>query len=111
MFHVESQGAVDVIKPMVPLSQENAGDLMETIEAKLSKGQSMVVLDMNDVPLIDSAGLDSLLDVQQALRSRGGIMKLAGVPQLCQEILRITRVEQQFESYFDAKTAVRSFVQ
>ena len=111
MYSVESQGAVDVIKPMVPMSQENAGDLMETVEVRLSKGKPMVVLDMRDVPLIDSAGLDSLLDVQQALHSRGGIMKLAGVPQLCQEILRITGVEQQFESHLDVKNAVRSFVQ
>ncbi len=111
MYSVESQGAVDVIKPMVPMSQENAGDLRKTVDARIGKGQSMVVLDMNEVPLIDSAGLESLLDVQQVLRSRGGIMKLAGVPQLCQEILRITGVEQQFESHLDVKTAVGSFVQ
>ena len=111
MYNVESQGAVDVIKPMAPMSQDNSGDLMETVEAKLSKGQSMVVLDMSDIPLIDSAGLESLLDVQDSLRSRGGIMKLAAIPQLCQEILRITGVEQQFESHYDVKTAVRSFVQ
>ncbi len=111
MFSVESQGAVDVVKPIAPLCQDNAGELVETVDARLSKGQPMVVLDMSEVPLLDSAGLDALLEVQQTLLSRGGILKLAGAPQLCQEILRITRVEQQFESHLDVKTAVRSFIQ
>jgi len=111
MFSVESQGAVDVVKPRAPLCHDNAGELLETVSTQLSKGQPMVVLDMGDVPLVDSAGLDSLLDVQQSLHSRGGIVKLAGVTQLCQEILRITGVNQQFESHPDVKNAVRSFVQ
>ncbi len=111
MFSVESQGAVDVVKPMAPLCHDNAGDLIETVNVRLSKGQPMVVLDMSEVPLIDSAGLDSLLDVQESLHSRGGVMKLAGVTQLCQEILRITGVHQQFESHHDIKNAVGSFVQ
>lgn len=111
MINFKSQGAVDVIKPMEPLNHENATDFAETIEARLSKGLPMVVLDMSEVALIDSAGLNSLLDVQEALQAQGGIMKLAAVPQLCQEILRITGVEQRFEIHFDTKKAVGSFVQ
>lgn len=111
MFSVESQGAIDVVKPMAPLCEDNAGDLLETVSVRLRKGQPMVVLDMKDVPLIDSVGLGSLLDVQESLHARGGVMKLARVPQLCQEILRITGVGQQFESHTDVKNAVRSFVQ
>ena len=111
MFHVESQGAVDVVKPMGPLNHENVSDFLETIETRLSKGLPMVVLDMGEVALIDSAALDSLLDVQESLQMRGGTMKLAAVPQLCKEVLRITGVDKRFESHFDTKTAVGSFVQ
>lgn len=111
MFQVESQGAVDVVKPLAPLSHESAADFLETIENRLSKGQPMVVLDMSEVALIDSAGLDSLLDVQESLQLRGGAMKLAAIPQLCKEVLRITGVDQRFESHSDTKTAVGSYVQ
>ena len=111
MFSVESQGAVDVIKPFVSLDLENVQEFSETIEAGLSTGQPMVVFDMSDVPLIDSAGLESLLDVQDSLQDRGGELKLAAATQLCKEILRVTSIDQHFDSYDEVKAAVGSFVQ
>ena len=111
MFSVESQGAVDVVKPMAPLDQENAGEFTETLETGLTPGKPMVVLDMSDVPLIDSAGLDALLDFQDALEDQGGTIKLAAATQLCQEILRITNVNQHFDTYDEVKAAIGSFVQ
>ncbi len=111
MFNVESQGAVDVIKPMAPLNHENVNEFAETLESGLSTGQPMVVFDLSNVPLVDSAGLESLLDFQDALQDRGGIVKLAAAPQLCQEIFRVTGIQQHFETYDEVKAAVGSFVQ
>ncbi|MCH2114013.1 MAG: STAS domain-containing protein [Pirellulales bacterium] len=110
MFSVESQGAVDVVRAAGPLTHENAHELSDTIFGGLPGGQPMVVLDMHEIPLVDSAGLEALLDVQQAVQSMGGSMKLATLSPLCQEILRITEVEQHVEAYHDVKTAVGSFV-
>jgi len=110
MFPVESQGAVDVVKLTVTLNHENVEQLSETIETRLGEGQPMVVLDMSGVPLIDSAALESLLDIQQTMRSKGGAVKLAGLSQLCGDILRATDVAKHFDTYSDVKEAVRSFV-
>ena len=110
MFRVESQGAVDVVKPLAPLNLESAQEMVETINSGLTEGQPMVVLDMSDIPLVDSAGLESLLDTQQSLQRCGGVMKLAAIPPLCQEILRVTGIDQHFERHPDVKTAVGSFV-
>ena len=111
MFRVESQGAVDVVKPLAPLNQESAKELVETIRCELTDGQPMLVLDMSDIPMIDSAGLEALLDCQVMLQQRGGVMKLSAIPQLCSEVLRITSVGHSFEKYPDTKTAVGSFSQ
>ena len=111
MFSIESQGAVDVVKPMAPLDHDNSAEFSETVATGLSTGKPMVVLDMSDIPLIDSAGLDALLDLQDALQDRGGAIKLAAATQLCQEVLRITGVDHQFETFDEVKSAVGSFVQ
>ena len=71
----------------------------------------MVVLNLKETPLIDSAGLEALLDVQERLQERGGQVKLASANPLCREILRITGVAEHFETYPDVKGAVGSFVQ
>ena len=110
MFSVESQGAVDVVSAEGPLNQENAPELIETIEQGLSSGQPMVVLNMQEVPLLDSAGLEALVETQQSAQLRGGRIKLAALTKLCQEILRITQVDEMVEAYPDVKSAVGSFI-
>ncbi len=111
MFAIRCQGAVEVIVPNVPLTGEHADELRETVQHCLSDGLPMVVLNLHDVPLIDSAGLESLLDIRDSVHSRGGSVKLAALTPLSQEILRVSGVVEHFEVFPDDKAAVRSFVQ
>jgi anti-anti-sigma factor len=62
------------------------------------------------VPLVDSAGLEALVDIQQAMQASGGTVKLAAPTQLCEDIFRVSGLAQRFEVYTDAKAAVRSYV-
>ena len=111
MLSVESQGAVDVVRLNGPLNHENAGQLVETVQLSLTEGQPMVVLDMSDVPLLDSAGLDALLDVHDWALLQGGTVKLASLTQLCADVLRVTGVGGHFQIHKEVKLAVGSFVQ
>lgn len=111
MFAIKCQGAVEVIMPKVPLTCEHAEELRETVQHCLSDGLPMVVLNLHDVPLIDSAGLEALLDCRDNIRARGGNVKLAALTPLSHDILRVSGVIDAFESFPDDKAAVRSFVQ
>ena len=111
MINVESQGAVDVVRLDGALNHENADQLAQVIQSGLSGGQPMVVLDMSDVPLLDSAGLEALLDARDFVLRKGGDLKLASLSQLCQEVLRVTGVGSHFQCHPVAKSAVGSFVQ
>ncbi len=110
MFQFESQGAVELIAPEVALNHENADQLFAAFDEKSFTGQPMVVLDMSNVTLIDSAGLETLLDIQQKLRESAGVLKLAGLSQLCEDVFLVTGLAERFETYDDTKAAVGSFV-
>jgi len=110
MLLFESQGAVEVLALEDALTHENVQQLLSAIADKSFAGQPMIVLDMSNVPLVDSAGLEALLDIQQTLREAAGSMKLAGLTQLCADVLRVTGLADHFETYADAKAAVGSFV-
>jgi anti-anti-sigma factor len=71
----------------------------------------MLVVDFHDVPLVDSAGLETLVELRNALESKGGAMKLAAVNSLCADILRVTGVGQQFEQHHLVRSAVGSFAE
>ena len=111
MIEQKCQGAVDVISGGDRLSGEHVAELRDVLEARLDKGQPLLVLDFQGVALIDSGGLELLLDIQERCQRMGGALKLAGLGALCHEVLKATGVGARFEVFRDSRGAVRSFVQ
>ena len=78
----KQQGAVDVISGGDRISGEHVAELSTVLEARLGHGQPQIVLDLQSVALIDSAGLELLLDFQEKCQRMGGAMKLANAERL-----------------------------
>ncbi|MFV1967281.1 MAG: STAS domain-containing protein [Pirellulaceae bacterium] len=111
MFKRSKQGAINVITGEAPITTEDLEVLSDALEACLADGQPRVVLDLQEVPLIDSAGLELLLDVQEDFEQRAGTLKLAAPNPLCNDIMQATGVANHFEIYREVKTALGSFLQ
>ena len=111
MFPFEKQGAVGVIRPQGPIEAAHCEQLKRTALDGLGMGRPMLVIDFHEVPLIDSAGLELLVDLRHELEAKGGAVKLAAVNSLCADILRLTGVGQQFEQHQLVRTAVGSFAE
>jgi len=111
MFERSKQGAVDVVRGDDPLNVDFVPRVLQLLQECGAHGQPRAVLDLAGVPLIDSAGLEMLLDVQEDFQRRGGALKLAVRSSLCREILSVTGVGGHFEIYPEAASAVGSFVQ
>ena len=93
------------------ISGEHVAELADVLESRIGHGQPQLVLDLQGVALIDSAGLELLLDFQEKCQRMGGALKLANAGVLCREVLKATGVGARFEMFRDSGGAVRSFVQ
>ena len=111
MFEQKSQGAVDVIGGGERISGDRVAELAHVLESRIEHGQLQIVLDLQGVAVIDSAGLELLLDVQEKCQRMGGALKLSNASALCLEVLKATGVGAKFEIFRDSRGAVRSFVQ
>jgi anti-anti-sigma factor len=111
MFEHKCQGAVDVITGGDRISGDHVAELARVLEARVERGQPQIVLDLQTVAVIDSAGLELLLDYQEKCQRMGGALKLANAGALCREVLKATGVGGRFEMFRDSGGAVRSFVQ
>jgi len=111
MFDLTRQGAVDVVHGDEPLNAEYSDEVRATLESIEKQGQPHVVVDLENIPLIDSQGLELLLDFQDRFSDRGGALKLAAPNPLCRNILKITDVTTQIELFDDVLSAVGSFAQ
>ena len=111
MWDKTRQGAVDIVAGAEALTKENADSLRQVFEECIASGQPRLVFDCCQIPLIDSAGLELLLDMRDACRRRGGQFQLAGVNTLCLDILQATGLVCLFEIHSDAVAAAGSFAQ
>jgi anti-sigma B factor antagonist len=109
MFERTRQGAVDVITGDEPLNHESADRVSRLIEECIGKGQPRIVLDLGKVALIDSAGLELLLDARERCAARGGLLQLAAPNALCRDVLQVTGLSSGFETFDNVLIAVGSF--
>ena len=78
-----------------PIDASYCDELKRTVLQRARRRRPMLVVDLHEVPLVDSAGLETLVDLRERLESKGGAMKLAAVNPLCRDILRVTGVGRE----------------
>jgi anti-anti-sigma factor len=101
-------GRVTVVVPREAIVQTEVDDVRRAVEQVVTPGSGWVVIDLGEVPFIDSAGLESLCDLQQFCMDNRGRLKLAAPSEICSEILRLTDLTGRFETYDSVEEAARS---
>ena len=70
MFAHKRQGTVDVIRVKGPLNADVIDEAEEFFKPRMNDSVPKIVLDFEAIPLIDSAGLELLLDLQDSCAKR-----------------------------------------
>lgn len=102
----ETFGDCIVVHAPQDLSREHA-ERIENFLHTLDKVQ--IVLDLNDVEQIDSAGLTAVINSQETLRALGGDVKISTTSAVNRKILEITRLDRQLEVFESVIDAVKSY--
>jgi anti-sigma B factor antagonist len=83
--------------------------LKDKVNSLVSQGHKKVVLNLEAVPYIDSAGLGEIVRSYTTITRQGGKLKLLNVSKRIQDLLVITKLMTIFDSYEAEPEAVRSF--
>ncbi|MCK5558873.1 MAG: STAS domain-containing protein [Candidatus Hydrogenedentes bacterium] len=102
-------GSVGVMRLSGPFVAEECAKLTEKIDACIADGTSKIVIDMKQVPFIDSAGLETLQLLVPELARRGADFRITGLNDVCRDTLVATRMMSFLHISEDAESAVRSF--
>jgi anti-anti-sigma factor len=105
-FPTEVFGNVIVVHTPEELGSEQYG-VLETFVPALERPN--VIFDMDGTEIIDSRGLEALLNVQDNLRDSAGELKIATTNATNRKILEMTRLDQQLEVFESVVEAVKSF--
>lgn len=111
MLEVTKHGAVWMLTSDQSINADCVADLEQRIEPCFAAGQPKLVLSLQHVPLIDSAGLEWIWNTRHRCDACGGGLELAAPSALCREILVATRLSNHFVIFDDVVAAAGSFAQ
>ena len=107
---VRTQDQVKVIKLKGKLNLGPSLDRTnETINDLLNAGETRLVLDLEEVPTIDSSGIGLLVRHMTTAKQRGGSLKLLKPSKFALQTLKVVRVLNLFEVFEEQQAAVESF--
>lgn len=94
-----------VIEVHGDLDMATAPQLREGLQRLVDAGDRQVVVDLAEVPFMDSSALGALVVMMKALRDVGGRLSLAGVQPAVLSVLKITSVDRVIDMYADVQEA------
>jgi anti-sigma B factor antagonist len=83
--------------------------LREKINALSTQGRRRILLNLGDVPYIDSAGLGEIVRTYSTVGRQGGQLKLVNLTKRITDLLSITKLLTVFETFDSEDEAVKSF--
>jgi anti-anti-sigma factor len=103
----ERYGQALILRCKGELTADSLEVFIKEVQRLVTAGAVDVVLSLEEVPFIDSAGLEYLLDLQDDLMDSGGQISLTNVDENVAKVLEITRLGAGFEVLPDVLDAVK----
>ena len=83
--------------------------LKDKINSLLAAGKKKLVLNLEGVPYIDSAGLGEIVRTFTTVSRQGGSLKLLNLTKRIEDLLSITKLLTVFETFDTEAEAIKSF--
>lgn len=89
----------------------NEGDevLKDKINSLLMQNKKHILLNLADVPYIDSAGLGEIVRTYTTVSRQGGKLKLVNLTKRITDLLMITKLLTVFETFEVEQDAIKSY--
>jgi len=88
---------------------EAVDSFRQTIDETVGAGDNQLVVNLTEMPTIDSSGIGILVKAMASAKQRGGALKLVNPSKFAVQTLRLVGVLNLFEVFEDEEAAVASF--
>ena len=83
--------------------------LKDKVNSLVNQGHKKIVLNLAEVPYIDSAGLGEIVRTYTTVSRQGGNLKLVNLTKRITDLLSITKLLTVFETFDSEPEALKSF--
>ena len=109
-IHIRTSGNVTILdlngSLIIGRSEES---LRETVKQLIDEERRFLLLNLSEVPTIDSSGIGAMIKSFTSVKEVNGKLKVLKPSRMARQLLSITGLLSVLETYEDEKTAVSSF--
>lgn len=102
----QNRGDIAVIRLKGNLDLSSGSVVRQRLTEAIAAGRRYLVIDLVDVPFIDSSGLAALISGLKTARLAGGDLRIARPGDQARVILELTRLDRVLRSYATVEAAV-----
>jgi anti-sigma B factor antagonist len=106
---IRQVGQVSVVEVTGKLTSFESAALRTSIAKLLKEGRKQILLNLSGLVYLDSSGIADLVHTYMSVIKSGGEMKVVGLTDKVEEILKITQLYQVFQEFKDERSALQSF--
>ncbi len=104
----EDHNTITVLTISGELTADQGDSFRRACQDRLNAGIRDIVLDMEYLTLIDSAGLELLLWLVDQVAENGGQVRLVKPDETVRKILQLTRLDRRFNTHDSIESAAKS---
>jgi anti-anti-sigma factor len=104
----EDHDRISIVSLGGELTADSIDAFRRSITERIGRGTRDFVLQSDEMTFIDSAGLETLLWLQETVAEKLGQVRLVAPQENVRKILEITRLEHQIDSHEEVTEAIRS---
>jgi anti-sigma B factor antagonist len=110
MLNIRECGKASVVElPARLILGDGDEELRQAVQTLLDGGTSHIILNMERVAFMDSAGLAQTVSCHKRAIERGGGIKIAKPSQKIRDLFTITKLDRVFDLYDGEQRAIASF--
>ena len=103
---VDRRGDAVLVSPHGRITELVSHEMEQQLVGLIERGSVRIVLDLDDVPFISSAGLGALMLTHKEARKKDGCVRLARPQPLVRQILETTKLTKLFGLYASVEDAL-----
>lgn len=108
-IETENRQSISVMKVKGRVDSETAPELDDALTKLLQDNRNKIVLNLQDVNYMSSAGLRAMVKAYQSANKSGGDVRLAAVSEPIEVILRTVGMMQMFKLFSTSEEAAAGF--
>lgn len=107
LYRISDQDDIRILTVFDLISDYSNRQILESIQRSIDSGKLHYIVDLSNIQVMNSVGLNFLLTLRARSEERGGHLVICGIHQRVQQLLEMTKLTSMFDLASDVEESLQ----